>query len=200
MKLKLGIIPDGNRKWALKNKQSWDEAYQKGAEVAIELVEKMLARGNVERAVFFGLSQENVKLRPPDQIQAILTGVEKFITLAKKLPVQISCYGNSTPQEVSRLWLGEENRKANPKMQIDLLLNYAAAWDLERIPIRTIAIPPLDLIIRTSGSAKLSGFLPWQSAYANFLGTIILWPDFTADRFNQMLDLYERTEKRPSGA
>jgi undecaprenyl diphosphate synthase len=53
-----------------------------------------------------------------------------------------------------------------------------------------------DLIIRTSGEQRLSGFLPWQSVYSEFFFTKTMWPDFTKEEFLQILDEYKNRERR----
>ena len=63
----------------------------------------------------------------------------------------------------------------------------------------TADIPPVDLLIRTSGELRLSNFLLWQAAYAELLFTDVLWPDFTADHLKQALDAFATRERRYGG-
>jgi undecaprenyl diphosphate synthase len=63
----------------------------------------------------------------------------------------------------------------------------------------TADLPPLDLLIRTSGEQRLSNFLLWQSAYAEFWFTDELWPDFTPEHLQQALDEFARRERRYGG-
>ena len=63
----------------------------------------------------------------------------------------------------------------------------------------TADLPPLDLLIRTSGEVRLSNFLLWQAAYAELYFTDVLWPDFTADHLKAALDEFERRERRYGG-
>ena len=57
-------------------------------------------------------------------------------------------------------------------------------------------IPNIDLIIRTSGEMRLSGFMPWQSAYSELYFSDKLWPDFTKKDFSLALEEYNRRERR----
>ena len=63
----------------------------------------------------------------------------------------------------------------------------------------TAGQPPVDLVIRPSGEQRLSNFLLWQSAYAEFWYSDVLWPDFTTDDFDQALLAYEKRNRRFGG-
>jgi undecaprenyl diphosphate synthase len=63
----------------------------------------------------------------------------------------------------------------------------------------TADLPPLDLLIRTSGEERLSNFLLWQAAYAELWFTEVLWPDFTADHLKQALEDFATRERRYGG-
>ena len=63
----------------------------------------------------------------------------------------------------------------------------------------TAGLPPLDLLIRTSGEVRLSNFLLWQCAYAEMMFTDVLWPDFTPDLFKQALEDFAGRERRFGG-
>jgi undecaprenyl diphosphate synthase len=63
----------------------------------------------------------------------------------------------------------------------------------------TADLPPLDLLIRTSGEQRLSNFLLWQAAYAEFWFTDVLWPDFTPAHLAQALEEFARRERRYGG-
>lgn len=70
--------------------------------------------------------------------------------------------------------------------------------DLEKL-LYTEGLPELDLVIRTSGEMRLSNFLLWQAAYAEFYATDTLWPDFDAEELNKALKEYENRERRFGG-
>ena len=57
-------------------------------------------------------------------------------------------------------------------------------------------MPDPDLVIRTSGEQRLSNFLLWQSAYAEFYFPEVLWPDFTEEEFDRALEVYARRDRR----
>ena len=60
----------------------------------------------------------------------------------------------------------------------------------------TAGVPPVDLVIRTGGEKRLSNFLLWQTAYAEFYGTDVLWPDFTPAHLMEALDAYGKRTRR----
>jgi undecaprenyl diphosphate synthase len=72
------------------------------------------------------------------------------------------------------------------------------AQSIER-HLDTAPLPPLDLLIRTSGEVRLSNFLLWQAAYAEMIFTDVLWPDFTPAHLNEALDEFARRERRYGG-
>jgi undecaprenyl diphosphate synthase len=63
----------------------------------------------------------------------------------------------------------------------------------------TADLPPLDLLIRTSGEVRLSNFLLWQAAYTEMIFTDVLWPDFTADHLKEAIDAFAVRERRYGG-
>jgi undecaprenyl diphosphate synthase len=114
--------------------------------------------------------------------------------------------------------------RGNTGLQLNLALNYGGRDELTRA-VRSIArdavsgalkpeqidekailsrldtagLPDVDLIIRTSGEMRLSNFLPYQSAYAEFVAVDTLWPDFTADAYHRALEIYLRRNRRFGG-
>ena len=116
---------------------------------------------------------------------------------------------------------GIEKTKNNTRMTLVLALNYSAKWEIMRAvknialktkenqldpndidesafeaELSTVGIPNPELLIRTSGEHRLSNFLLWQLAYAEFYFTDVFWPDFTKNHFyNAILD-YQRRERR----
>jgi undecaprenyl diphosphate synthase len=107
-------------------------------------------------------------------------------------------------------------RTAAGKRTLAVALNYGSQQEIARAAARaegegevtaeTIAanldtadLPPLDLLIRTSGEERLSNFLLWQSAYAEFWFTDVLWPDFTPAHLGEALDEFAGRERRYGG-
>lgn len=93
-KLNVGIIPDGNRKWAGQTGSGLVEAYCTGAHVALDILKTAADCGNIQRMVFFALSQENVQCRSRDELGAIHRGIEVFLNGITHFPtLRVRCYG-----------------------------------------------------------------------------------------------------------
>ena len=117
-----------------------------------------------------------------------------------------------------------EKTAGNDRMTLAIALNYGARTELVRATKRiaekvrsggvdpedvneasieaeldTVGLPPLDLLIRTSGEHRLSNFLLWQAAYAELLFVDTLWPDFDGDTMRSALAEYARRERRYGG-
>jgi undecaprenyl diphosphate synthase len=105
---------------------------------------------------------------------------------------------------------------ANGKRTLAVALNYGSQQEIARaaakaaetgeVTVETIAahldtadLPPLDLLVRTSGEERLSNFLLWQAAYAEFWFTDVLWPDFTPEHLGEALDEFAGRERRYGG-
>jgi undecaprenyl diphosphate synthase len=107
-------------------------------------------------------------------------------------------------------------RTAQGKRTLAVALNYGSQQEIARaaakaaeggeLTVGTIAanldtadLPPLDLLIRTSGEQRLSNFLLWQAAYAEFWFTDALWPDFTPEHLGEALAQFGQRERRYGG-
>ncbi len=194
-KLVIGIIPDGNRKWAKKEGFEVSSGYRRGAEVALGIIKTALELGTLKRLVFYTLSHENVEKRPMGQVDAIINALEYVLLMLRTFPdLSVQFIGEPAIPKLERL--KNELPVFGGRLQIDFLAVYSATWDLQSRPIKSATIPPLDIIIRTSGETRLSGFLPWQSAYSQFFFTKTLWPDFTATEFRKILRQYNKIRKQ----
>jgi undecaprenyl diphosphate synthase len=108
------------------------------------------------------------------------------------------------------------DRTSNGRRTLAVALNYGSQQEIVRAASKaaeegsvtaqaierhldTAALPPLDLLIRTSGEVRLSNFLLWQCAYAEMIFTDVLWPDFTPKHLTDALDEFARRERRYGG-
>lgn len=204
-KLDIGIIPDGNRKYARQLGISFEQAYSKGADTACAVVRALLEADIAEHLVFFCLSEDNLKRRPAENIAAIMLGLDTFLRQVKKLPVCLGFHGRLHGREDITLLNTYRTTVATnvqTKLNVHLLYKYSSEWDLAARPIQTSAIPPLDFVIRTSGVFRLSGFLPFQSAHAQLYVSKLFWPAFTSGALLEITRQYEavRKEQPVSGA
>jgi undecaprenyl diphosphate synthase len=197
-RLQIGIIPDGNRKYAKEHGISLTESYMRGATIAENIVKRALMRNDIEKIVFYALAKPNLELRNEEEVNAILKGINKAIELFERIDgVSVRVFGDNTCGKVKYLF----DRKYNPssRLSVSLLINYSPEWDLETRPIRTNVIPALDLIIRPR-EQKLSGFLPVQSANSQLYFPDCFWTDFTPSQFDRIIEDYKQNHlNRVSG-
>jgi len=216
----VAIIMDGNGRWAKKRALPRAVGHQRGVEAVRRLV-RGLEPMNLECLTLYAFSSENWK-RSHDEVDDLMnlmrrfikSDLEEFVENGVKLKI-IGDWRSLAPDIVAML---EDAlaRTANGKQTLAVALNYggqneiarAAAKAAEKGLITTETIeaeldtqdlPPLDLLIRTSGEIRLSNFLLWQAAYAEMLFVDTLWPDFKPEHLQQALDDFVRRERRYGG-
>ena len=186
----IGIIPDGNRRWALSNNKEKHEGYKYGINPGFELYKICLDYG-IKEMTFYGFTQDNTK-RPPIQTKAFQEAcVEAVMKLANK-DANLLVIGNTNSPLFPKELLPFANKRilfGKGLMNINFLVNYGWKWDL--INNASKAIPRIDLIIRWGGRRRLSGFLPIQSVYADFYVIDDLWPNFNKTHLDKALFWYQ---------
>lgn len=191
--MKIGIIPDGNRKWAKLKGISLEESYRQGGDIAFALLKSALQEKDIDLLVFYVLSKENYQERTKEEVGAILRGIEKGIRGFSTLPdVELSLFGDSVPKEVNELFIlcdKLKNSSDSKKLKVIFLVNYSPIWDFETKPIRSHSIPDLDCVIRT-GESRLSGFLPMQSRNSQLYFPEGYWGNFSFKRFEEIIKNY----------
>ena len=217
----VAIIMDGNGRWAKKRHVPRALGHQKGVEAVRALVHGAAGLG-IEVLTLYAFSTENWQ-RPEDEISDLTRLMKRFIlsdldemadnNIRLKI---IGDYSAFKPDLVELIERALERTKANTGSTIAVALNYGSMDEIARaarlaaakgaITPETIAanldtadLPPLDLLIRTSGEERLSNFLLWQAAYAELWFTEVLWPDFTADHLKQALDAFAIRERHYGG-
>jgi len=193
----LGIIPDGNRRWAERERTTKRDAYLRAAAKALEVV-GWAHRCGIPRVTAFGISPENVQRRPMDELEFIHEGILAFCRAATAIPaLHVTLYGDAAalprwvPRRDGLRTLRTDDAAGRARCIVTLVVNDAPGRDSSG------PVPPaLDLVIRTGGQQRLSGFLPLQSAYAELWFTDRLWPDFTAADFAAALRWYAAQERR----
>jgi len=204
--LHVGIIPDGNRRWARARGVSLAKAYSAGYRRLREIVEALEEKG-ARYVTVYALSRDNCTRRSGAEIAVLrelskaafreLLKDEKVVSGSLRVIV-IGDYSSFDP-EVARLArrVMVESRWGGPST-LTILYCYSGQWELEEawrrrhVPASQAHLPPLDLIIRTGGYSRLSGFLPALADYAELYVTDTLWPDFTREELDKALDWYRR--------
>ncbi len=218
----VAIIPDGNRRWAKERGLPTILGHKQGVEQSKKLIRSAMEAG-VEVLTFFGFSTENWQ-RAPDEVKYLLDLYERFARKeARDLAsqgVQFRAYGQLErfPQSLQTA-LAETMAltKENTKFVLNICLSYGGRDDLVRAIQKIVAsgirhenitedlvsqsvdladLPSPDLIIRTSGEQRLSGFLTWQSVYSELYFTDSNFPDFGKEEFLAALAEYELRQRR----
>lgn len=199
----IGIIPDGNRRWAVSRELKKEEGYIHGISPGILLVEELIKLG-VEEVTFYGFTKDNAK-RPKIQTEKYIEACVKSIEEVSKLETSIFVVGDTTsklfPDVLKKYTQKRITRIDNPKIKLNFLINYDWSWDLEGMIEKndknsylSKEISRIDFIIRWGGRRRLSGFLPIQSVYADFYILDNFWPEFKILDIYEALDFYQNSD------
>ncbi|MDE7395374.1 MAG: undecaprenyl diphosphate synthase family protein [Clostridiales bacterium] len=188
----IGIIPDGNRRWAVQHALNKEAGYEHGLPVGLRLLRAAKERG-VQELTYYGFTVDNCK-RPKEQVQAFTAACTDAVKMAENEDVSLYVCGNAKSDCFPPALLPYTERKADEgKMHVNFLVNYGWEWDMKS-GWKSKDIPRVDLVIRWGGMRRLSGFLPLQSVYADFYIVDALWPDFEEKQFYDALDWYSRQD------
>jgi short-chain Z-isoprenyl diphosphate synthase len=217
----VGVIPDGNRRYATKTGASVEHAYLAAATKALEVVSWCLDAG-VRHLSAFGVSQENIARRPHEEIIWLHEALLSFCRGVRQMPrVGLHLFGEAAtlPAFVpARAELARFQRSPSTTSGARLVahvgVNYSGQAEFAAV-IRAIrehgldavaaspeafilssGLPRVDLVIRTAGEQRLSGFLPFQTAYAELWFTPTFWPELGRDEFDRALAWYARQDRR----
>lgn len=202
----IGIIPDGNRRWASEHGTTITEAYSVGFCNVIDITLRLSSYG-CDQITFFGLSNDNYTKRPKNQIDEILTYIiDATLASAPLLRNHGICarfFGNieelENEHQVNLKAIQQATEASVPISNLNILINYKPDWDLkrERGFLHTGEIPPCDIVFRSGRMARLSGFLPLQSANASLYFSPTLWPDIKPDEiFKALRKMREQKQNR----
>jgi undecaprenyl diphosphate synthase len=222
----VGIIMDGNGRWAAARGIPRAMGHKAGAEAARRAVEAAGEAG-VGWLTLFAFSSENWR-RPADEVRDLTalmrhylaTEVSRLVKEGVRLRVigERDRFGADTARAIAR---AEADTAGGTRLNLTVALSYgsrteiagaareiarrvaAGTLDPEKVDERMVAgflhtagMPDPDLIIRTSGEQRISNFLLWQAAYAEFVFQDVLWPDFGAADFQAALGDFARRERR----
>lgn len=196
----IGIIPDGNRRFAVHQGKRKEEGYALGISPGKRLYLQLKELG-IEEMTVYGFTADNTK-RPAAQKQAFTNACIDAVRWLSRQDAELLVIGNSAspafPPEL--LPFTQRTRFGHGGMKINFLIHYSLEWDLGLKKdligpqLKSNEISRIDLIIRWGERNRLSGFLPIQSAYADFYSVAALWPDFSEEHVLQALRWYDRQE------
>ncbi len=225
----IGIIMDGNRRWAKAKNLPIKLGHKQGAET----LKKVVRYGNkigLEYITVYAFSTENWR-RGEEEVSALMFLLENYLNdFAKEADTEnivirvigdISKFSESLQESIKNTISRTKN---NTGIVLSIALNYGGRDELvnaiknisnevkngnlnpneitEKIIseyLYTKDIPDPDLIIRTSGELRLSGFLTWQSVYSELLFIDKLWPDFTEEDLENSIDVFSKRKRNFGG-
>jgi undecaprenyl diphosphate synthase len=218
----VGIIMDGNGRWAKARGLPRSAGHRAGTENLRKVLRAAVEFG-IEILTIYAFSTENWG-RPVGEVRALLAILERVIDreLAElhEEGVQLRHVGRLdrvAPQLRRKVLSAIELTKDNQRLILNVAFDYGGRAELVRamkhiiadgVPaeqvddalvsryLYTAGLPDPDLIIRTSGEMRISNFLIWQGAYAEFYVPSILWPDFDKGELYKALESYNRRERR----
>ncbi len=217
----IGFIMDGNRRWAKKNNHHQYYGHKRGYE-QIESIVDLGIQKNIPIMTFWAFSTENWK-RSKEEVSYLMTLFRRFFAsgflkrLMKK-GIRLQILGDLEPfpsdlQEKAKKVI--EETKNNTQITMNIALNYGGHAEILQAVQKALKakkkeitedefstylytngqVDP-DLLVRTGGEIRLSGFLPWQSTYSELYFTDTLWPDFDESEFEKALEDYATRQRR----
>jgi len=222
----IGIIMDGNGRWAKQKGKSRVEGHIAGVESVRDVVEAASQLG-LDNLTLFTFSIENWK-RPKTEISALM---KLLIKVLRKETAQLLA-NNIRLQVIGNLqMIADDVRKtldetmaiteANHGMALNIALSYSGKWDITQACrniahkvqegsidpatideslfasfLSTASIPDPELLIRTSGEYRISNFMLWQTAYSEIIFTNTLWPDFRRSQLYDAIREFQNRERR----
>ncbi|HEY0885442.1 MAG TPA: polyprenyl diphosphate synthase [Ramlibacter sp.] len=215
----VAIVMDGNGRWATRRYLPRVAGHKKGMDALRACVRHCGDRG-IKVLTVFAFSSENWN-RPADEVSSLMELLG--LALAREVPqlkaegVRVNFVGDRSglsEKVQAGLAQAEASTAANTRLVLNICFNYGGRWDIADAAARLAAagqpiteaslagalslahVPDPDLIIRTGGEHRLSNFLLWQAAYAEFHFTDTLWPDFGAEELDAALADYAGRERR----
>lgn len=218
----VAIIMDGNGRWAKARGRPRAFGHHAGVE-AVRRTVRAAGDAGIQALTLFSFSTENWR-RPVEEVDALFDLLRRYVdTDLAKLEAQgvrIRMIGRRDGLSKDLLAIIERAERRtidNDRFDLIIAFNYGGRDELVRAVQRaaersealenideagfaacldTAGVPDPDLVIRTSGEHRLSNFLLWQAAYAEFYFTDVLWPDFGEVELRAALDEYARRERR----
>ncbi|PIU20385.1 MAG: di-trans,poly-cis-decaprenylcistransferase [Elusimicrobia bacterium CG08_land_8_20_14_0_20_59_10] len=216
----VAVIMDGNRRWARKRGLPSLAGHKAGVD-SVHAVVRAASRAGIKVLSIYAFSTENWK-RSKLEVKALMFLLKRTIVSyadeLEKEGIRLVLSGriDELPGAArGALRAAEARLSANKGMVLNIALNYggrqeivdaankALAAGITKLDEKTFAsllyspgLPDPDLLIRTSGELRISNFLLWQTAYAEFYVTETLWPDFREDEFMKALLSYRERERR----
>ena len=216
----VGLIMDGNGRWANRHGMPRSYGHSAGMKRMIALADRARLLG-VKYLTVYALSTENLASRPQEELEGLFGLFRQYfksnVKKLYKVHAAVKIIGDLTmlPEDVAALLReGEEGSPKSAQFTVVFAINYGSRAEILRAAnlaaerggqfdekqfdelLYTAGIPDPDLIIRTGGELRLSNFLAYQAAYAELYFTDILFPDFSDLEFEKALDEFAHRNRR----
>ncbi len=222
----VAIIMDGNGRWAKKQGKDRIEGHKAGIESVRNAVKASIECGVKYLTLYaFSIENWKRPPHEVDALMELLVfAIEKEVPELMQNNIRLNTIGNiSSLPEKCQLSLKDsiEKTKNNTQLVLTLALSYSSKWEItqackkiaEKVKsnllsidgineqtiqehLNTAHLPEPELIIRTSGEYRISNFLLWQAAYAEFYFTPLYWPEFTKEEFYKAIIDFQKRERR----
>ena len=222
----IGIIMDGNGRWAIRNSLKISEGHKKGVGVVRDIVEEAVKRG-IQSLTLYAFSSENWQ-RPKREINAIkrlvIEAINEQVPELKEKKVKLKFFGHLDDfgEKIQNKIFFAENETCfeEAKLNLNVALGYGGQQDIVDIVHKvseevssgglnlkditketinsysSVPVDEIDLLIRTGGDKRISNFLLYQIAYAEIMFIEKFWPDFTNKDFVNCLDNFKNVSRR----
>ena len=222
----VGIIMDGNGRWAIKNALKIAEGHKKGVNVVKDIVKESIKQ-NLSSLTIYAFSSENWK-RPKTEVTAIkklvVDAINDQVPELKEQKVRLKFFGHTNDfgkKVIDKIRYAEEKTYIkNSKLNLNVALGYGGKQDLvdivksisanvldKKIKLNNInegmlhdassvPVKEIDLLIRTGGDKRISNFLLYQIAYAEIIFIKKYWPDFNNKDFLKCLNDFKKVDRR----
>ena len=220
----IGIIMDGNRRWAKKRFLPTAMGHAAGAKQVRDIVEACIW-ADIPHLSLFAFSTENWR-RPIEEVSVLMSlfasYLQREVDAMEANGVRLKVVGDKTKfsSELQELILRAElQTQHNEKITLRVAANYGGRWDMVQAAkswqlhnpgldfaslteeglaahLSTADAPEMDLLIRTGGESRISNFMLWQAAYAEMFFIDVLWPDFSVKQFNEALEWFSKRDRR----
>ncbi|MBI2464570.1 di-trans,poly-cis-decaprenylcistransferase [Candidatus Shapirobacteria bacterium] len=219
----VAVIMDGNRRWAKSRGMGSTEGHRQAALNTIEPIIERCGELGIKYVTFWAFSTENWK-RDEEELKGLFDvfrlGLASLAARFIQKGANLRILGdiNRFPADIAKKTLEMMSQsKKNDKIFVTFALNYGGRDEILRavkkivnekllsdsitdevfsLHLDTAGIPDPDLIIRTGGEQRLSGYLPWQSVYAELYFVSTLFPDFSPVEFEKALFWYQQRDRR----
>ena len=213
----VAIIPDGNRRWAKKKGKSTAEGHRYAAQTTLPNLINELIRLDIKYFTFWALSTENLIGRTKEELSYLFNLIRISLKSKykefKEKKIRLKIIGDliKLPEDLQKeAYKITKETINNKKITIVLGLNYGGRDEIIRAIkkgknvtkenfsdyLDTAGIPDPDLIIRTGGEKRMSGFMLWQSEYSELYFSDLYSPDFSAKELEKAVKNYSERQRR----